>query len=726
VAKRWESHTPKGADLPRKVTADIGSGDVHVDGLSGGYRLQTTTETNPKIPNLRPDIQPTFEQPVPPKAVDIMPTPRWPLSQRIQMAQNVNMISAAKRIRLPTDKFALPDQRKYPIDTASRTRNAAARLEQNKARLSPADYSKAKAAIGRAAKKFGIHSEYNEPAKATDSRATDHLVPHMRVEATIPHGGSLHVRHLDDSGAGTFVDAIALTDLNADDGPVWNQVACVGAFRGHPAGPFELNDTVFTEIVRNWEAGGRKPIPVDYEHASEADATAGSIPTHGAPAQGWITDLVNRGVAGLFGKFEWLAQARAQIRGGQYKFLSPAIRFESRDKVTGRPIGARLTSAALTNQPFLDRLAPVQAKAVARDLIAATDKGTPVTTTVAKTEGRTVSMQSTMEKDDGAVPHYVIPSSDYMPKIKAAMGMHPLANYEEMKDSLDRLRDMVARCGGNLTQLVDGVSLGSFIKPLRDLTMGANAGASTKVEQILYAVEEMIDAAQAEHIAIGHPAAANMAGYGDDPTAMATAIESDKGKQTAALAGYGDDPTATMADTSGAEDMATVAEKDAEITWQTLLLSDKGSEIKRLTAEKAALATENATLVAFKTQREEQDLESDVAFVMSAHADKISTLPGDDVAKKAFLTDARKKLGDGFWTIYPKDADPATQYLLRTQTPVAPAAKTDQLPEIDAITSRNEDLRATIVRLRDEKKLSYIDAAQEAMRLHALVRKMTG
>lgn len=504
------------------------------------------------------------------------------------------------------------------------------------------------------------------------------------------------------------------------------QVAQVGHFKGHPAGPFSLTPQVFDEIVRNFRREGGREIPIDFEHASEADATSGSIPAGGAPAQGWIRGLENRGEAGLWADVEWLPQARDMIRNKQYKFFSPAIRFESRDKITGQNIGARMTSGALTNQPYLPSLAPLTARdrRTGKDVeftACMSDKGS--TAMIAVSNERQVLMQSALETDK---THFVIPSSDYMPKIKAAMGMHPLANYEEMKDSLDRLRDMVARCGGNLTQLVDGVSLGSFIKPLRDLTMGANAGASTKVEQILYAVEEMIDAAQAEHIAIGHPAAANMAGYGDDPTAMATAIESDKGKQTAALAGYGDDPTATMADTSGAEDMASVAEKDAEITRQTLLLSDKDSEIKRLTAEKAALATENATLVAFKTQREEQDLESDVAFVMSAHADKISTLPGDDVAKKAFLTDARKKLGDGFWTIYPKDADPATQYLLRTQTPVAPAAKTDQLPEIDAITSRNEDLRATIVRLRDEKKLSYIDAAQEAMRLHALVRKMTG
>ena len=45
------------------------------------------------------------------------------------------------------DKFALPDTRQYPIDTAARVRNAAARLEQNKTSLPPEKYARARARI---------------------------------------------------------------------------------------------------------------------------------------------------------------------------------------------------------------------------------------------------------------------------------------------------------------------------------------------------------------------------------------------------------------------------------------------------------------------------------------------------------------------------------------------------------------------------------------------------
>ena len=41
-------------------------------------------------------------------------------------------ISAAKRKSLPASSFALPRQRKYPIDTLARAKNALARAAQKK------------------------------------------------------------------------------------------------------------------------------------------------------------------------------------------------------------------------------------------------------------------------------------------------------------------------------------------------------------------------------------------------------------------------------------------------------------------------------------------------------------------------------------------------------------------------------------------------------------------
>lgn len=137
---------------------------------------------------------------------------------------------------------------------------------------------------------------------------------------------------------------------------VWLQVAETGHWKGHPAGEFEMTPTTFSEIVRNFEQRGL-PIPFDFEHASEQDPTKGSIPEKGAPAQGWIHRLENRGDDGLWGLVEWIDDyVRDGIRQGRFCYLSPAIRFGSRSPTTGQPIGARMTSCAITNAPFLQGL----------------------------------------------------------------------------------------------------------------------------------------------------------------------------------------------------------------------------------------------------------------------------------------------------------------------------------------------------------------------------------
>jgi len=55
-------------------------------------------------------------------------------------------ISAAKRKSLPKSSFGLPGQKKYPLDTAGRARNALSRASAN---ATPAQQSQIKAAVKR-------------------------------------------------------------------------------------------------------------------------------------------------------------------------------------------------------------------------------------------------------------------------------------------------------------------------------------------------------------------------------------------------------------------------------------------------------------------------------------------------------------------------------------------------------------------------------------------------
>lgn len=177
--------------------------------------------------------------------------------------------------------------------------------------------------------------------------------------------GTIEVRHAMKERA-VEIDRKLFAE-EAPVGRVWNQIAKVGSWAGHPTGPFQLNETHFEEMVRNFRATQNRRIQVDFEHASEADGSAGSIPVLGAPAQAWIYELDNRGSDGLWALMEWLEPARTYVREGKYQFISPAVHFNARDRVSGERIGARLRSAGLTNNPFLDGMQRLAARDEAED-----------------------------------------------------------------------------------------------------------------------------------------------------------------------------------------------------------------------------------------------------------------------------------------------------------------------------------------------------------------------
>lgn len=69
------------------------------------------------------------------------------------------MITAARRASLPASAFALPEQRKYPLDTPGRARNAVSRAAQN---LSPAMAARVAAKAHRV-----LATKFREPVQTT-------------------------------------------------------------------------------------------------------------------------------------------------------------------------------------------------------------------------------------------------------------------------------------------------------------------------------------------------------------------------------------------------------------------------------------------------------------------------------------------------------------------------------------------------------------------------------
>lgn len=544
-------------------------------------------------------------------------------------------ITSKARSALPSDKFADPDGRGYPIDTAARARNASARLEQQKSSMPAAKYKAIRARIAKAEKAFGIETKVTADLGVSDV----HVPAGVRVKrgktyhirADIASGGSLHVRHMRDEDSllvldGSSIDAgdasvtmAAGAEADNRSPRVWIQLAKTGRFAGHPSGAFELNTKVFSEIITNFRNDG-KPIAIDYEHASEMPATEGSIPTSGAPAQGWIYDLRIDGT-NLFGLVEWGAQAREQIKSGAYKFFSPAIRFNSKDRVTGQPIGARLSSGAMTNSPFLTHLEPLAAK-----------ETSPMIALAAR-------------------PMMVGKSHDFMAQCRQCLKLDDAANADEMKSKLANLRGLYSDAE-DAHAMCQGVNMSGYTTALSSL-MGAPMNMD--ISDLLDAVEEMIDASMAQHVAEYH--GAETAELDDDEGADMVAA-SDTAQETIDM-----DPEATKKLTT------LETEKTVWMTERTTLLSERDTAV----AKNAGLELELKSALADVAAKDEQlkkltdeanarlmaDRETRVEEAFGTYKDAKRLTDGDKDQMRVYLSSNPA----GFEKLYPK-VEPDKRHLL--------------------------------------------------------------
>ena len=201
------------------------------------------------------------------------------------------------------------------------------------------------------------------PANANDSTANDDAI------VSVVDASDTSASMADESGDTRTLRGEPLAIAFADGGEAavghstWNQIARLGVFKGHPQGAVEFTPQVFNEIIANFRATQNGEVPGDYEHTSER--LPPTVATDGVPAPFWVTDVATRnGDRELWAKFSWVdPQAVRYVRAKQYRYVSPAVNFNARSRETGLPIGARLTSVALTNHPFLDGMQPIAASA---------------------------------------------------------------------------------------------------------------------------------------------------------------------------------------------------------------------------------------------------------------------------------------------------------------------------------------------------------------------------
>ena len=144
---------------------------------------------------------------------------------------------------------------------------------------------------------------------------------------------------------------------------------------------FSITPGDLQSIVRNFRERQNGEINVDYDHASEMPevAAGGPIPSAGrivgidppeklganselriANREGDSPLATRHSRSILWGWFEPTERARTLVKNGEYRYISPAIDWGAKNKRTGKPQGATLTSVALTNRPFLEEMPQIR------------------------------------------------------------------------------------------------------------------------------------------------------------------------------------------------------------------------------------------------------------------------------------------------------------------------------------------------------------------------------
>jgi hypothetical protein len=138
------------------------------------------------------------------------------------------------------------------------------------------------------------------------------------------------------------------------DGLIEIPIAVTGMWK-RGASEFSLTKHDLAQMAENFRKRKNGEINVDYDHASEMPEVARGGPV---PSAGRIIKMRSNGA--LYAGIEFTARAVEYIKAKEYRFVSPAIAWGMKDKITGEDQGATLTSLALTNRPFLEEIPAIR------------------------------------------------------------------------------------------------------------------------------------------------------------------------------------------------------------------------------------------------------------------------------------------------------------------------------------------------------------------------------
>jgi phage I-like protein len=161
---------------------------------------------------------------------------------------------------------------------------------------------------------------------------------------------------------------LPLYRVTLDDDPgegaveTWIQVLRTGKFWSPRYKNFAVTTATLARMVENFKTVTPKTpteLPLDYNHGTNRPETIEQ-----GKAAGWIQDLeVREDGTELWAHVRLTAEAADLVRNEEYRFVSATFEFDhvhTDGEHRKKSIGPTLASAALTNTPFVEGMAPVK------------------------------------------------------------------------------------------------------------------------------------------------------------------------------------------------------------------------------------------------------------------------------------------------------------------------------------------------------------------------------
>lgn len=129
----------------------------------------------------------------------------------------------------------------------------------------------------------------------------------------------------------------------------WIQAMTLGTYKHPIYGQIKITSERIANFVRNFKNNVRdQELDIDYDHKAVTQKAAG-----------WVKDVEDRGLEGLWYLVEWTAEAKRALQEKEYRYFSPEFADEWVHPKSGQKFKDVLFGGALTNRPFLKDILPI-------------------------------------------------------------------------------------------------------------------------------------------------------------------------------------------------------------------------------------------------------------------------------------------------------------------------------------------------------------------------------